>query len=282
MLDAESEQIREVYAMYGLAMYHVQCLERGLAMVIATLNLERLTAWDYDARLAENFELTFGQLAMRFAETAGDKHRELVVKLESAVDDRNKLTHHYFWDRAVAFSSVEGRNEMLRELASIGDRFVTVDEELSELTAGVVSEEVVQTHLEKLLSGAAAPHDPRRVENAVVLVAAYEWRVGDSGDVKCKLVLASEDGKYLILGEKGLCFGPQTIPAGELFVKANFTGALPARVNPRPRKAGGWNYAIPLANGYELRVRPDEVGGAAVCRFGLHRVKAMKKAAKTN
>src|SRR5207244_450052 len=69
MLDAESEQIREVYAMYGLAMYHVQCLERALAMVIATLNPERLTAWDYDARLAENFESTFGQLAMRFAET---------------------------------------------------------------------------------------------------------------------------------------------------------------------------------------------------------------------
>jgi hypothetical protein len=277
MLDAESEQIREVYAMYGLAMYHAQCLERGLAMAIAVLNSERLTTWDYDARLAENFESTFGQLVVRLEEMAGDKHRQLVAKLSSAVEGRNKLTLNYFWEKAVAFSSVEGRNEMLRELSSIGDQFVSLDGELSELTAGFVNEEVMQTYLEKLLSGAEAPHDPKRVPNPTVLVAAYEWRVGNTGDVKHKLVLASDKGKYLLLGEKGLCFGPESIPAGELFVKVNFTNALPAKVNPRSRKATEWNYAIPLANGYELRVRLDEANGVSACRFGLHRVKGMKK-----
>ena len=179
MLDAESQQIREVYAMYGLAMYHAQCLERGLAMTIAVLNSERLTTWDYDARLAEQFESTFGQLVLRFAELTGEKHSQLVVKLGSAVDDRNKLTHHYFWERAVAFCSVDGRNEMLHELATIGDRFISLDGELSELTAGMVSEEVLRTHIDRLLSGAEEPHDPKLVQNPTVLVAAYEWRVGD-------------------------------------------------------------------------------------------------------
>jgi hypothetical protein len=279
MLDAESEQIRDVYAMYGLAMYHAQCLERGLAMAIAVLNSERLTTWDYDARLAENFESTFGQLVVRLEKMTGDKHRQLVAALSSAVEDRNKLTHNYFWEKAVAFSSVEGRNEMLHELATIGDRFISLDGELSELTAGFVNEEVMQTHLEKLLSGAESPHDPKRVQNPTTLVAAYEWRVDDTENVKRKLVLASEDGKYLLLGEKRLCFGPESIPAGELFVKGNFTNALPAKVNPRPRKAREWNYAIPLANGYELRVRLDEVNGVSVCRFGLHRIKGMKESA---
>ncbi|HEX7423358.1 MAG TPA: hypothetical protein VF311_05665 [Terriglobales bacterium] len=277
MLDSESEQIREVYAMYGLAMYHAQCLERGLAMAIAVLNSERLTAWDYDARLAESFESTFGLLVTRFAEMVGNNHQQLLVKLMGAVDDRNKLTHHYVWDRAVAFCSVEGRNEMLRELASIGDRFASLDEEVSEVTNPFITEEVLQTHLEKLLSGAEVPHDPKRVQNPIVLVAAYEWRVGGSENFKSKLILASEEGKYLVLGERGLCFGPQTIPAEELFMKVDFAKALPAKVNPRPRKAKAWNFAIRLANGYELRVHPDELNGKPVCRFGLHRIKAMKK-----
>ena len=36
MLDPESEEIREVYAFFGLAIYQAQCLEKQLAMVIAT------------------------------------------------------------------------------------------------------------------------------------------------------------------------------------------------------------------------------------------------------
>jgi hypothetical protein len=50
-------------------------------------------------------------------------------------------------------------------------------------------------------------------QTPTVLVAAYEWR-GDSENVKRKLVLASEDGKYLLLGEKGLCFGPESHSCG--------------------------------------------------------------------
>jgi hypothetical protein len=65
-------------------MYQAQCLERGLAMVLATLNPERMTAWDYDARLAENFDSTFGQMVTRFAEVAGDRQPELLEKLKKA------------------------------------------------------------------------------------------------------------------------------------------------------------------------------------------------------
>lgn len=47
-MDPESEQIREVYARYGLAMFQAQCLERALAMTLAILDSERLTSWDYE------------------------------------------------------------------------------------------------------------------------------------------------------------------------------------------------------------------------------------------
>ena len=61
MLDPESEQIREVYAFFGLAIYNAQSLERELAMVLAASGTtERFTAWDYDDTLAGNFDSTFG------------------------------------------------------------------------------------------------------------------------------------------------------------------------------------------------------------------------------
>jgi hypothetical protein len=55
MSDSESWQIRKVYAFFGLAMYLAQCLERGLAMLLAVFGeAELMTVWDYDARLAES------------------------------------------------------------------------------------------------------------------------------------------------------------------------------------------------------------------------------------
>jgi hypothetical protein len=121
-LDAESEQIREVYAQFGLAMYLAQGLERELAILLAIVGKgEMSTAWDYDARLAENFQSTFGALVARFGEVAGSDNQELYGQLQTAVDNRNDLAHHYFWDRAVQFSSTNGREKMIEELTTLGN-----------------------------------------------------------------------------------------------------------------------------------------------------------------
>lgn len=281
MLDPESEQIREVYAVFGMAMYQAQNLEKGLAILFAVFdNSKLMTAWDYDARFAESFESTFGTFVTKFAELSSPGHDQLLKQLEEAVNDRNVLAHHYFWDRAAQFCSSEGRAEMIRELVRMGNRFESLDQELGELARGIaqrrgLSKEVLQAQTaaetEALLSDAAKPYRPERVPNPIEIVTAYEWRADST--VKSKLILGSKDGKYLVLGDRGLCYGPQNIPAEELVVKADFERALPATVNPRPKKSAPWDYAIPLANGYTLRARPDEVNGKPVCRFGLHRLK---------
>ena len=281
MLDPESEQIREVYAVFGLTMYQAQNLEQGLAMLIAVFDDSNLmTAWDYDARFAESFESTFGTLVTKFAELSSPAHEELLEQLEKAVEDRNDLAHHYFWDRAAQFCSSEGRAQMIKELVSMGNRFESLDQELGQLARGIaqqrgLTKEVLQAQtaaeMEELLSGAAKPYRPERVPNPIEIVAAYERRTDTT--VKSKLILGSKDGKYLVLGERGLCYGPQNIPAKELVVKADFERALPATVNPRPKKSAPWNYAIALANGYILRAHPDQVNGKPVCRFGLHKLK---------
>lgn len=281
MLDLESEQIREVYAVFGLAMYQAQNLEKGLAMLLAVLDDSQLmTAWDYDAHFAEGFESTFGTLLTKFAKLSTRGHEELLKRLKKAADDRNDLAHHYFWDRAAQFCFSQGRTQMIEELLSMGSHFESLDEELRELALGLaerrgLTRNVLQAQtaagMEELLSGAAKPYRPRRVPNPIEIVAAYEWRTDST--VKSKLILASRDGKYVVLGDRGLRYGPQNIPAKELAVKADFERALPATVNPRPKKSAPWNYAISLANRYVLRARPDEVNGKPVCRFGLHKLK---------
>ena len=282
MLNTESEQIREVYTLFGLAMYFAQCLERGLAMLLAVFGeAELMTVWDYDARLAENFQSTFGALVTKFAKLVDTEHPRLTDQLAKAVDDRNYLTHHYFWDNVARFCSREGRAQMIKELHRMRRQFESVDEEVDELTREYtkrmgISAEALETstadHMQELLTGVMKPHDPQRVPNPVEIVGAYEWRV--DGTIKSKLVLAAQDGRYLVLGEKGLCYGPHDISAQELVVKAHFEKALPASVNPRPKTSALWNFAFPLANGYILRARPDEINGKPLVRFRLQKLRS--------
>lgn len=282
MLDPESEQTREVYALFGLAMFQAQCLEKQLAMVIAVSDdSERRTAWDYDACLAENFNSTFGELVTRFKELSGGRHKELLTQLDEAAAARNGLAHRYFWDRAVQLCSGTGRRQMLEELSNLASGFSALDERLTELGDEFmrrkgIPNEAVQTHVADLLAGATQPHDPERVPNPVEITTAFEWRTTNTGG--CKLILVSGAGEYLLLGERGLCFGPQNIATQELFVKPDFAKALPARTNPRPKKSKPWNYAIALANGYILRIRPGELNGKPVCRFGLRKLKHLESA----
>jgi hypothetical protein len=279
LLDAESEQIREVYAYFGLAMYQAQNLERQLAMLLAVLSkTEMSTAWDYDARLAHSFESTFGTLVTQFGEIAAPEYTELDGQLETAVESRNDLAHHYFWDRAVQFSSTSGREDMLEELRTLVSRFESLDQALTRLTRKVadekgLSEEKLRIHaensLEGLRSGKEKVYRPERVPNPVEITGAYEWRAGSA--VKSGLILKSKGGHYLIIGEKGLCYGLQDIPTDELVVRTEFQKALPAVVNPRPKKSAPWTFAFPLANGYVLNTRTDSQNGRRVCRFAVKR-----------
>jgi hypothetical protein len=274
MLDPESEQIREVYAHFGLAIYSTQCLERELAMFIAASETsKRFAAWDYDDRLANNLESTFGALVTMFSEISEPEDQQLLAELQKALAERNELVHQYFWKRAVEFTSTNGRVEMLRELKNLVDRFDSLDGQLSERTNRAarekgVSEEALQAHFDRILAGVDAPHDPRKIRGPITVTRACEWRLGDS--VECGIVLVSDAGN-LVLGRNGLVLGPQAIPKEQLKTKPEFAKALPATVNPKPRKAGAWTYVIQLANGYVLSVRPDEKDGRQIVRFGLKR-----------
>ena len=133
-LDPESKRIRDVYAYYGLAMYMAQNVERGLSMLLALEGLSTgMTAWDFDARLAENYQSTFGDLVSKFLSSFHGASSELSARLQHANEQRNALAHHYFWDRGIQFLSPDGQMAMIVELSQIKADFESLDDDLTAL-----------------------------------------------------------------------------------------------------------------------------------------------------
>ncbi len=103
--DHESEHIREVYARFGLAMYRAQCLERELALILATRygpDPTRISEREFDAILEDLFSKTLGHLVGEIEKVAALSEEEK-EQLQTALSKRNWLAHGYFWDRAVDF-----------------------------------------------------------------------------------------------------------------------------------------------------------------------------------
>lgn len=161
-LDINQEQTREVYAQYGLTMYFAQCLERGLAILLATAygpGPRKITRMQYDILLNTLFKRTFGALVSNLRTVPFPNHLE--EQLQQALEKRNWLTHHYFWDRAGHLASQKGQEEMMLELKEMRELFSELDNELGRITnewssSHGVTNEVFQDALEKILKDAGA------------------------------------------------------------------------------------------------------------------------------
>ena len=236
-------------------------------MVLALKSQSKLmNKWDLDARLAENYNSTFGELVKIFVASTDPKPVGFDDRLQKALRQRNDLAHQYFWDRGIKFCSNNGRAEMLAELHQMQKEFTTLDDDLAELIEARIQQqgqniEAFRTRiadsLREMIAGTREPHNPERVPNPIELIGAEVWRpnLSEPGN----LVLITRDGKYLIPGEKGLCYGPPEPPSGSNVVTHLYERAFPATINPRPKTEISWNYGIPLANGYILRAetKPD-------------------------
>ncbi|MGB9929811.1 MAG: hypothetical protein ACPK85_15665 [Methanosarcina sp.] len=131
-LDPESYRIREVYAYFGLTMFHIQCLERTLSMLGATVynsNVDNITRSQFDSILEVNFKKTLGQMITQIKKSV-DLPDNFEEKLTDALKKRNFLAHHYFWERAMKFSHTCGQEEMIAELSQLSIYFEDMDREL--------------------------------------------------------------------------------------------------------------------------------------------------------
>jgi hypothetical protein len=110
-IDPESAQIREVYARFGLAMYQSQCVEREVAILLATEygpGIKAITQAQYSELLESLFRNTLGGLITKLIKS-GQIDSNFESTLRKALTQRNWLAHNYFWERAPHFLDEKSR-----------------------------------------------------------------------------------------------------------------------------------------------------------------------------
>lgn len=259
--------IREVYARFGLAYYQSECLHRELCMILAWWGLpsrDLITRPRVEERLAHAFSLTLGDVAVKLE---GVLPAELSGELREAVDRRNFLAHHFWFESVHLMFSVEDIRKLIAELNEDAKLFDSLDTKISEWSKPKrqelgLTDEVVQSSLTRILAGESSEPLPdrqtvreleKKLSGRQRLNRVWEFTLDDG---RKPLIFELADGSLWQLSDVGLGwtrfkeigFGWTEHPA----VKPH----LPADILPRPKLTGPWDYEFTLANGVVLWVKP--------------------------
>jgi phosphoserine phosphatase len=165
-MDRKDEEVRDVYAYYGLAMYWASCLEQSIFQHLlffehfpkALASYKDVEKWEkeFDEFESKEMKQTMGRLVRRLKE-AGQPTKEIEASLDKLLAARNWLVHSYFPDRAVHFTLSDGRMEMIDELIKLRDQFIECAGAIDELSKPVLekygfTEEFQQKVLEQLVN----------------------------------------------------------------------------------------------------------------------------------
>lgn len=166
MLYDEDDHVKEVYARFGLAVYHAQVLEHGLVNALVVLGLipsRRHLArspdeWsaEVDAFMDRHFEATMGRVMKNLrdmTQISGD----LETLLRDALTKRNWLVHDFFRERATEFMSFTGREQMLDEVGECRDLFQDADQRLEAIVTPLrnragITDEVIEREYRRMLA----------------------------------------------------------------------------------------------------------------------------------
>ncbi len=81
------------------------------------------------------------------------------------------------------------------------------------------------------------------------------------------IILKTVDKNYLVLSDKGLCFGPDTVPEEKLSNLASDFPMLPKWIySKKVNYSKPWNYEITLSEGHSLWVKLENEKGVI---FGI-------------
>lgn len=263
----DDDLIREMYARFGLAYYHSECLHRGLCFVFAMTGLppkDLITRPCMEERLAQAFSLTLGDVAARLE---GALPAQLGSEIRAAVATRNFLAHHFWFERAHLMFSANNVHQLISELdgyAEMFDRLDTRVDKWSEPTRqGLgLTDQVFQASLERTLAGEA--DEPLLDKQAVRelekklnrrqrLIRVWEFSLEDR---RRPLIFELGDGSLWQLSDVGLSLTRfQEIGPGWTEHPA-IKPHLPAEILPRPEHVASWDYEFTLSNGAVLWVKP--------------------------
>ena len=161
----EDEQVKEVYAHFGLAIYLAQVLEHGIVncLVLSELipsrraNINSQDEWiqELDSFCNLNFERTLGQL-IKFLTVEASIPVDLEKLLRNALLERNRLAHRFFREKVKEFLIQTGREKMIEELITAQELFVKADKSLDVFIRPLrekygITDEYVNTIIDEML-----------------------------------------------------------------------------------------------------------------------------------
>ena len=261
----DNDLMRELYARFGLAYYESECLHRSLCIVLAWSGLpspDVITRPRVEERLAEAFSLTLGNVA---AKLEGVLPAELAGEIRHAIDKRNFLAHHFWFERVHLMFSVNKVRQLIAELDGYVEVFGRLDAQVSEWSEPMhqrlgLTDEVLEESLRRALAGESEPFPNRQAVRELEkklgrrqrLIRVWEFTLDDG--LK-PLIFELADGSLWQLSDVGL--GWTRFEKGPGWTEHPAIEAhLPADILPRPQSAAPWDYEFTLANGAALWVKP--------------------------
>jgi hypothetical protein len=155
-IEPESWLAREVFARFGVAIYSSQVLEHGIVNLVVWSGLRDGRYRVYEETDAANIDL--------FRKTMGSVKKILLSRrpdvghldnlLIQAVRLRNFLAHEYFRQRAAAFLTHDGKEQMIEELKKATEFFEDVDAKLEPLTMQIIEATGVDKHMPEAMESA--------------------------------------------------------------------------------------------------------------------------------
>ena len=263
----DDDLIREMYAKFGLAYYQSECLHRGLCIIFAWSALPSLdltTRPRVEERLAQAFSLTLGDVA---AKLEGVLPAELAGEIRQAVDTRNFLAHHFWFDRAHFMFSVNNVHQLITELDGYVEMFAQLDARVSEWLKLMrqkfgLTDEMLEDSLRRTIAGESDEPLPDRQT-----VRKLEKKLGRRQRLVRVWWFALDDGRKPLIFELADESMWQLSDVGLGWTRFHEIGPgwtehpaikphLPADILLRPQPAVPWDYEFALSNGAVLWVKP--------------------------
>jgi hypothetical protein len=270
-----SDDVKEVYARFGLAYYHAEVLYRGLCNLYCASQLPPtgpVTRHRVEEHLRTASEMTLGQLLPRLATILPPL---IVERLAAALERRNFIAHHFWYERIHLIATLSGIEAMLAELAQDTELFQELDSEIEKIVEPLharvgLTPELFVMALNDMRSGKAEALDPLhsqrlpRKQETVVQVFNVSTASGHT-----VLVFQTDDGLLWQLCDAGLGWSPYDQVDHSWPVAQKLAPLLPARINPRPKASAPWTFEIPFGPRATLAVYPGKQAGQVLYRLRI-------------
>jgi len=267
MSEPSEELIKEVYARFGLAYYHSECLHRELGNTYSILTFREsshLTTQHAEEKMAYAYSLTLGKLVDELKDLLSD---DLYNKLDFAVDKRNFLAHHFWYERIYKIHTRDGVLSMIDELTELTNLFSDLDEEVQAYFSDSweefgITPDLLKNTLDKMIaSGDPVPALPNKRKLQKIEEIVNVWNVPINKN-SSTLVFQTADGCLWQLCDVGLGWTRFSQVDSDRKVNEKLQKFLPTKINPRPKGSKPWNYVFDFGKGIFMRVKKNDTGNS--------------------